>query len=181
MGRSVARSGLEAREHARRTQGPTGPQGATGPTGLTGPTGPQGIQGATGPTGAPGPNGIDGAPVLGPPGPAGGTGPTGPAGPPGPSGFTNVTWQDFTSLRSKNVTYTNTTGGLIEVIISITNTSSLATISFGGVSVTAGNTGTTGGFENVSFIVPNGISYSVTGTPIVNKWLELRPLPEGVS
>ena len=36
-----------------------------------------------------------------------------------------------------------------------------------------GNTGTTGGFENVSFLVPSGNFYSVTGTPIVNKWFEL--------
>jgi hypothetical protein len=27
----------------------------------------------------------------------------------------------------------------------------------------------------VSFIIPNGSGYIVTGTPIVNKWLELRP------
>ena len=84
------------------------------------------------------------------------------------------TWQDVTASRAKSTAYTNSTGKPIQVIITVNNASALATITVGGVSFTLGSTGTTGGVGFSSFIVPNGISYSVTFAGSLNKWLELR-------
>jgi hypothetical protein len=84
------------------------------------------------------------------------------------------TWQDVTGSRSKSTTYTNTTARPIQVLIYALNTTTVLTINIGGVTADLGSTGTTGGGGQSSFIIPPGVSYSVTGTPAVTKWLELR-------
>jgi len=90
------------------------------------------------------------------------------------------TWQDVTGSRRVGVTYTNTTGKPIEVIVSVCATNNgPAVLTISSLSV---NWYMNGGRDSsranaISFIVPNGATYKVssaiTGFTIY-KWLELR-------
>ena len=106
--------------------------------------------------------------IAGPAGPAGHAGPAGPAGPAGgPSG----TYNNKTSKRALGITYTNWTLKTIHVLVFCSGDGILI-LSVGGV--TLGRTVET---ENMllSFPVPAGASYSVTGegAPILTDWWEL--------
>ena len=80
-------------------------------------------------------------------------------------------WQDVTGSRAKGVTYTNTTGRPIQLLINASfNTGS---ITLNGLNIPVED-GTAYGFINV--IVPNTHTYRIDfagGTPIVS-WSELR-------
>lgn len=79
------------------------------------------------------------------------------------------TWQDVTASRSAGVTYTNSTGK--PIMISIYNTLSLNVVING---VTVGKTICLNSVPTISFIVPNGSTYLVTGTFSALLWSELR-------
>ena len=75
------------------------------------------------------------------------------------------TWQNLTSSRASGVTYTNSTGKPILVIVN----------TYGGTSIVDGVTLRYIGFDTEgdwSFIVPSGSTYSVTGN--IQSWAELR-------
>lgn len=78
------------------------------------------------------------------------------------------TWQNVTASRGANVTYTNTTGKPIEVLIQASGT--------GNQIVTIDDETIvdyfTSGYGFCSFIVPNGCAYRINSG--FNKWLELR-------
>jgi hypothetical protein len=129
--------------------------GATGPTGPTGPTGATGVTGPTGATGV---------------GTTGATGPTGPTGPTGSAANAigvSQTWTDVTASRTSGTSYTNSTGKPIMVLVS----GGTATVSYviNGIS---GMTSTATSYMQISFIVPDSNTYSVTNNFV--KWLELR-------
>lgn len=79
-------------------------------------------------------------------------------------------WQNVTSGRSANVTYVNSTGKPIFVIITLGN-DVVTNITIGGV-VVANPRSANGAEEAVSFIVPSGATYSCSQTPTM--WAELR-------
>lgn len=96
----------------------------------------------------------------------------------------NQTYQDVTSSRALSTTYTNSTGK--PIFVTVTNVASSgtqgiiinaivsgATISSAGTYYVSGNE-----YCNLSFIVPNGATYSVTvtsaGSVTLYKWFELR-------
>lgn len=86
------------------------------------------------------------------------------------------TWASYTvgSARVSGTTYTNSTGKPILVAISQRGGSSVYTYVYvNGVQITqvTTTTATTAIFPN-TFIVPNGQTYSVTGT--IDYWAELR-------
>lgn len=85
------------------------------------------------------------------------------------------TWTDVTSSRALGTNYTNNTGRPIQVIVStVANTSAPATsVTVSGV-VIATAQGSESYYQGVpiSFIVPNGAVYSVSGS--MSKWVELR-------
>jgi hypothetical protein len=108
-----------------------------------------------------------------------------------PAGFSAAsigygqTWQDVTGSRSFGVTYTNTTGRPIFVIVTGTTPSSANgafTLTVGGVVVATngivGNGGNSGQHRlPTSAIVPPGISYSAAqsvATSTLDTWVELR-------
>jgi len=78
------------------------------------------------------------------------------------------TWTDLTSSRVSGTTYTNSTGKPIMVLVS--GGSLTVSYTINGIS---GMTSSSTSFMQISFIVPNGNTYSVTNSNFV-KWLELR-------
>jgi hypothetical protein len=88
------------------------------------------------------------------------------------------TYQDVTASRALSSTYYNTTGKPITVVVRTTNTTATSTLSatIGGVSINlaSGSAGT--GAKNATFVVPPGMSYSVTenNVPTLVSWYELR-------
>jgi hypothetical protein len=88
------------------------------------------------------------------------------------------TWQDVTSSRAFSTTYTNSTGKPIMVSVNSYNgeggPSSGSGLTVGGILVgNAYQPGIANGFAQLSAIVPNGTTYSCTGTTL-GTWLELR-------
>jgi len=91
------------------------------------------------------------------------------------------TWQNLSASRSSGITYSNTTGKPISVYVSVINAIYSAAVTFsavvGGVEIvrftTPNNVNAIYGGGGVSFIVPNGASYSVTASTF-NVWSELR-------
>ena len=73
-------------------------------------------------------------------------------------------WQNVTASRASGVTYTNTTGKPILVVVNTYNGTPIVD----GVTLRYLGLATEGGW---SFIVPSGSTYSVTG---VQSWAELR-------
>ena len=80
-------------------------------------------------------------------------------------------WQDVTSSRAFGTSYSNSTDKAIMVYVGINSGGATPTvdgIAFPTTSSANNNTQTT-----LSFIVPPGISYSISGSGL-NKWIELR-------
>jgi len=87
----------------------------------------------------------------------------------------NQTWQDVTGSRAFSTTYTNSTGKPIMVSVNLYNGAGTSIgLTVGGVLVaTAYQPGIANGYAQLSAIVPNGTTYSCTGTTLAS-WLELR-------
>lgn len=84
-------------------------------------------------------------------------------------------WVDVTGSRTSGVTYTNTTGRPIVVMVTGdgNNSSASTTINVGGVNI--GAIVSSGSFnieKSLSFVVPNGTTYTMTGAFV--KVVELR-------
>lgn len=91
------------------------------------------------------------------------------------------TWQDVTSSRVKNTTYTNTSGKAIQVCISLpdaNNANPTVTINVNGTNIIQQNydSGSFFGSTNLTFVVPNNQTYSVNTTNggNIGLWAELR-------
>lgn len=85
------------------------------------------------------------------------------------------TWQNVTASRSAGVTYTNTTGKPIQVIIvARSGGSTVFTVTVGGETFALRYANTQDEYSPIIFIVPDGITYSATGGRSIDKWLELR-------
>ena len=80
------------------------------------------------------------------------------------------TWQNVTSSRVKNTTYTNSTGKPIQVFIIFDPAGSVLTINGSAFPINEST------MEIVSFIVPNSNTYKLSdwGGYYAIKWLELR-------
>ena len=97
-------------------------------------------------------------------------------------GFFGVgqTWQNVTASRSAGVTYTNTTGKPMQVVISFVATSSIAispSITIDSISNAVwSGADATSRRTAITFIVPNNSTYLVpTQTNVgLSSWLELR-------
>lgn len=90
----------------------------------------------------------------------------------------NKTYTDVTGARSSGTSYTNATSAPIQVTVTIAGAdgnSDSATVVVGGVTVFSGDTGVNLQRTPITFVVPNGASYTVTvvGTSIT-RWVELR-------
>jgi len=90
----------------------------------------------------------------------------------------NQSWQDVTGSRAIGATYTNNTGRPIEVAIGVTlaNTTSFTNLLVGGVNASRVQGPGAGSYTyDLYAIIPNGVSYSVSGgTPVLSTWRELR-------
>lgn len=88
------------------------------------------------------------------------------------------TWQDVTSNRSEDTTYTNTTGRPIVLSIYSENTEHQGRISIyidNNLTIMNGGDWDSGkGTGGVTAIVPSGSTYRVVAQPSVSKWSELR-------
>jgi isopentenyldiphosphate isomerase len=82
------------------------------------------------------------------------------------------TWQNVTSSRVKNTTYTNSTGKPIQVFIIFDPKSADSVLTINGIAVPTNDNN----MEIVSFIVPNSNTYKLSnwGVYYPIKWLELR-------
>ncbi len=87
-------------------------------------------------------------------------------------------WQNFSGSRSSGVTYTNSTGRTIQVVVTATSSGATgtATAAVGGVTIHSNAWGSSvTSPQTISFLVPPGATYVVTlggyGTPL---WSELR-------
>ena len=92
----------------------------------------------------------------------------------------NQTWTDVTSSRVLGTTYTNSTGKPILVYVTALGVAS-STANYGSVLVNGVVYGRLGGTYggtsgSISFVVPNGGTYSVANTVTIslNQWSELR-------
>ena len=92
------------------------------------------------------------------------------------------TWQDVTASRALGTTYTNSTGNAIFVSVYATTGTGAGTIKYTINSVDIGVQGISAGASctmrnTLTFIVPNGATYSVTGvagTNTLTSWFEIR-------
>ena len=87
------------------------------------------------------------------------------------------TWQNMTASRSGGSTYTNNTGKPITVIVSIrdVNIFSGVLVYVGGVVIINVDDVGAQGTTPYTFIVPNGLTYSVTvNSNTIRQWAELR-------
>jgi hypothetical protein len=88
------------------------------------------------------------------------------------------TWQDVTSSRALNTSYTNSTGKPIFLAISYVNTAETndASITVSGVEVasTRMNISATSGYVTLNAIVPDGATYSYQSDSALRRWVELR-------
>lgn len=86
------------------------------------------------------------------------------------------TWQDVTASRALGVTYTNSTGKPIEVMVNVgaanSGTLSIVLSDVTILSHTQNSNYPTRPF--VSFIVPNGSTYRVNSSTAILTWSELR-------
>ena len=84
-------------------------------------------------------------------------------------------WQDVKLLRASGISYTNNTGKPIMVMVSAirVNSSSSMTVVVNGVTIVSPDaSGVWYGSYDLSFVVPAGHTYSVTGS--IRGWAELR-------
>lgn len=79
------------------------------------------------------------------------------------------TWQDVTVSRTTGVTYTNTTGKPITVILNTSTTGSYIEID----SLQLIRIDQSAGISTATYVIPNGSTYKVTGFT-VGIWFELR-------
>jgi uncharacterized protein (DUF2147 family) len=91
----------------------------------------------------------------------------------------NQTWTDVSGSRTAGTTYTNSTGKPIQVIASFQSSSqtNFTTGTINGLTVYGSVTTSSGHWGTISYIVPNGNTYSATmnGSPVTaTNWLELR-------
>jgi phage-related tail fiber protein len=87
------------------------------------------------------------------------------------------TWQDVKSSRASGTIYTNSTGRAICVYIEAVSSSDAyetQTVVVGGATLSSGDLGIIGMKPIISFIVPNGSTYSFTTTISILRWSELR-------
>lgn len=87
------------------------------------------------------------------------------------------TWQNVTTSRALGTTYTNTTGRPIQILVQYYDSGSRggATFKIGGLSrKTADIYGDTDYPFWFSAVVPNGVTYSISGAVILPAWWELR-------
>ena len=86
------------------------------------------------------------------------------------------TWQDVTASRAVNTTYTNSTGKPILVIyrVSGANNASATAIVGGVIIATVTNSAQYVTRVPMSFIVPVGSIYNISGTTTGFEWAELR-------
>lgn len=86
----------------------------------------------------------------------------------------NQTWQVVTASRSKGITYTNSTGKPIMVVITMVNSTVQQTYTaiVGGVTILSTYNHSLS--QCFSFIVPAGQTYMVNGSSNMGKWAELR-------
>jgi len=84
------------------------------------------------------------------------------------------TWQDVTASRSAGVTYTNSTGSPITIQFNVYRTTGTLTVTVGGNIAVNQPYQSTNGYINITFIVPNGATYSIAWTGIAPYWSELR-------
>ena len=82
----------------------------------------------------------------------------------------NQSWQDVTASRASGVTYTNSAGKPIMVVI--TGNGATYQITVAGTLVASGNTSSTVTIS--TFIVQNGATYVVNLSGSLTKWAELR-------
>jgi len=83
------------------------------------------------------------------------------------------TWTNVTSSRSLGSTYTNSTGNPIMVIVTFSGALYGSTLTIGGNTISSFNSGSSGYQFPVTFIVPNSVTYSLSGGS-VGSWWELR-------
>jgi hypothetical protein len=89
-------------------------------------------------------------------------------------GGTGQTWQIVTGSRVSGTTYTNSTGKPIMLSVQPTGVAGSLTVVIGGVTV-ASSFNTSSNNVSITFIVPVGLSYSVTAaTTTISLWVELR-------
>jgi hypothetical protein len=94
---------------------------------------------------------------------------------PAPAIGVGQTWQDVTSSRALSTSYTNSSGKPIQVnVTTAAGTTSSMTAVVNGVTIMNPATNTAGVRLMVNFIVPNGVTYSVTSSTAVSIWAELR-------
>lgn len=94
----------------------------------------------------------------------------------------NQKWQDVKASRALGVTYTNTTGKPIQVIVSVAHSSKNSVVDFSftidgnEMNLSAGhNYGYDYGSASISIIVPSGCSYCAkSGNAGLSNWVELR-------
>lgn len=89
------------------------------------------------------------------------------------------TWTDVSGSRTAGTTYTNSTGKPIQVIASFQSSSqtNFTTGTINGLTVYGSVTTSSGHWGTISFIVPNGNTYSANmngGSVTATNWLELR-------
>jgi hypothetical protein len=87
------------------------------------------------------------------------------------------TWQDVTGSRTPGTTYTNSTGKPIQVIAQFRSSSqtNFATGTINGIAMKGTTTTSSAHWSTITYIVPNGNTYSADMTSIVETiWLELR-------
>ena len=89
------------------------------------------------------------------------------------------TWTDVSGSRTAGTTYTNSTGKPIQVIASFqsSNQSNFTTGTINGLTVYGSVTTSSGHWGTISYIVPNGNTYSANmngGSVTATNWLELR-------
>lgn len=86
------------------------------------------------------------------------------------------TWQDVTASRVLGTTYTNSTGKPIMINVwSNGANSTTASLTINGTVIDSYSVNTsTGALAKIHGLIPDGAAYSVSMTPAVSKWYELR-------
>lgn len=84
----------------------------------------------------------------------------------------NQSWQDVTASRASGVTYTNSTGKPIFVLLTFYNDISVYLDAI--PAFMANNEGLANATSNISIVIPNGSTYKFTSQYGIIKWLELR-------
>ena len=86
------------------------------------------------------------------------------------------TWTDVTSSRAVETVYTNSTGRPIFIsVIGTTGTSQGMRWKIGGVEKAENTyTNSSNGRNEISAIVPNSVTYEVSGNATIRAWMELR-------